>query len=422
LAYQVSKNQKWQTVFRGGFGLFYDLATSQAGNAFNICCYPFGSSDVFIGGTFPLSSAAAAPPPIVPPDASNGQLLYAFDPHLRLPYTLEWNVATEQALGKDQSISISYIGSLGRRLLQPAVINSPNPNLSTAVLFGNTATSDYNALQLKFERRMARRLQILASYAWSHSIDDGSAGSYGENSNNIPGTFNSNANRGPSDFDIRHTLSAGVTYDLPAPKMNAFANAILHGWSLQSFVLARSAPPVDVTDNFFFQLLNGAQGIVRPDVVPGQSLYLLGSQCTAVFGSPCPGGKGFNPAAFKDPPIDPVTLLPTRQGNLRRNALRGFGATQWDFAVHRDLPIHEALKLQFRAEMFNLLNHPNFGPPNSLFVSPQNGGPAAFGVSTQMLGQSLSSGSGGNLGGGAFNPLYQIGGPRSIQLALKLMF
>jgi hypothetical protein len=204
--------------------------------------------------------------------------------------------------------------------------------------------------------------------------------------------------------------------------MNAFANAILHGWSLQSFVLARSAPPVDVTDNFFFQLLNGAQGIVRPDVVPGQSLYLLGSQCTAVFGSPCPGGKGFNPAAFKDPPIDPVTLLPTRQGNLRRNALRGFGATQWDFAVHRDLPIHEALKLQFRAEMFNLLNHPNFGPPNSLFVSPQNGGPAAFGVSTQMLGQSLSSGSGGNLGGGAFNPLYQIGGPRSIQLALKLMF
>jgi hypothetical protein len=422
LAYQVSKSQKWQTVFRGGFGLFYDLATSQAGNAFNICCYPFGSSNVLVGGAFPLSSAAAAPPPIVPPNASNGQLLYAFDPHLRLPYTLEWNVAVEQALGKDQSISISYIGSLGRRLLQPAVINSPNPNLSTAVLFGNTATSDYNALQLKFERRMSRGLQILASYAWSHSIDDGSAGSYGENSNNIPGTFNSNANRGPSDFDIRHTLTAGATYDLPAPKMNAFASAILHGWSLQSFVLARSAPPVDVTDNFYFQLLNGAQGIVRPDVVPGQPLYLLGSQCTTVFGSPCPGGKGLNPAAFQDPPIDPVTLLPTRQGNLSRNALRGFGATQWDFAVHRDFPIHEALKLQFRAEMFNLLNHPNFGPPNSLFVSPQNGGPAAFGVSTQMLGQSLSSGSGGNLGGGAFNPLYQIGGPRSIQIALKLMF
>jgi hypothetical protein len=298
----------------------------------------------------------------------------------------------------------------------------PNPNLLAAELFGNTATSNYSALQLQFNRRMSRGLQALASYTWSHSIDDGSAGSYGENSNNLPGTFNSSANRGSSDFDIRHTFSAGVTYDLPAPKINSFTSAILHGWSLQTFILARSAPPVDVSERFSFQLSNGVHGTIRPDVVPGQPLYLLGSQCIAVFGSPCPGGKGFSPAAFQDPPIDPVTMLPTRQGNLGRNALRGFGATQWDLGVHRDFPIHESLKLQFRAEMFNVLNHPNFGPPSGAFLSPQNGGPAGFGVSTQMLGQSLSSGFGGNLGGGAFNPLYQLGGPRSIQFALKLTF
>ena len=84
-----------------------------------------------------------------------------------------------------------------------------------------------------------------------------------------------------------------------------------------------------------------------------------------------------------------------------------------------EFPIHESLKLQFRAEMFNVLNHPNFGPPNGAFISPPNGGPAGFGLSNQMLGRSFA---GNNLGGGAFDPLYQLGGPRSIQFALKLVF
>ena len=425
LAYQVSQSQDWQTVVRGGFGVFYDLVSSQVGNAFSNNTFPFGAAKFLNGppfgtSTFPFSSTDASPPLIAPPSSSNGGQLFAFDPHLRLPYTLEWNVAVEQALGKQQSLSASYIGSAGRRLLQFAQISSPNPNLSSALLFGNTATSDYSALQLQFNRRMFRGLQALASYTWSHSIDDGSAGSNGSFSNQLPGALNGNANRGPSDFDIRHTLSVGLTYDLPAPKINAFTSAILHGWSLQSFILARSAPPVDVYDITITQLIsNNVQAPIRPDVVPGQPLYLFGSQCIAVFGSPCPGGKGFNPAAFTDPPIDPVTMRPTRQGNLGRNALRGFGATQWDFGVHRDFPIHESLKLQFRAEMFNVLNHPNFGQPSGCLHSFCG---TQFGVSTQMLAQSLNGGFGGNLGGGGFDPLYQIGGPRSIQFALKVMF
>jgi hypothetical protein len=98
--------------------------------------------------------------------------------------------------------------------------------------------------------------------------------------------------------------------------------------------------------------------------------------------------------------------------------LRGFGATQWDFAIHRDFPIHDSLTLQFRAEMFNVLNHPNFGQPIGDLGSPLALNPQ-FGQSIQMLGQSLG---GNNVGGGSFDPLYQIGGPRSIQLALKLTF
>src|SRR5260370_4103846 len=121
--------------------------------------------------------------------------------------------------------------------------------------------------------------------------------------------------------------------------------------------------------------------------------------------------------AVAQPALDPTTGLPASQGNLPRNALRGFGAAQWDFAMHRDFPIHESVKLQFRAEMFNALNHPNFGPPNGQFLV---GGYPGFGVSSQMLGQSLNSNQG--LGGGGLSPLYQIGGPRSIHFALKLTF
>jgi hypothetical protein len=92
--------------------------------------------------------------------------------------------------------------------------------------------------------------------------------------------------------------------------------------------------------------------------------------------------------------------------------LRGFGATQVDFAVQRQFPLAERLRLNFRSEFFNIFNHPNFGFPNNNLTSP------LFGRSTQTLASSL--GSGGPNGG--FNPLYQIGGPRSIQLALKLQF
>jgi hypothetical protein len=144
---------------------------------------------------------------------------------------------------------------------------------------------------------------------------------------------------------------------------------------------------------------------LRPDVIAGQPFYL--------YGPGHPGGKAFNAAAFM-----PGSTF--AQGDLPRNALRGFGAAQWDFAIHRDFPIRESVKLQFRAEMFNLLNHPNFGQPVGNLGPPSSPNPQ-FGQSQQMLGASLA-GQGGNLGNGAFNPLYQLGGPRSIQFALKLFF
>jgi hypothetical protein len=148
--------------------------------------------------------------------------------------------------------------------------------------------------------------------------------------------------------------------------------------------------------------LFGVVNTFRPDLVQGVPLYL--------FNASLPGGKRINPAAFLIPPA-------TRQGSLGRNALRGFPMWQLDFAVRRQFHLNERVYLQFRADFFNIFNHPNFGDPGaSSSTNALNN--AQFGQSTFMLSKSL--GNGGLLGG--FNPLYQVGGPRSIQFALKLNF
>jgi len=228
-AYQISQSPDWETVLRGGFGVFYDLATSEAGNLITINRFPFGGFRFKLGGTFPLDPATAAPPAITSSAGIN-----AFDPNLELPYVLQWNVALEQALGKQQTITASYIGAVGRRLLQTTFISMPSQNFNLADLTTNAGTSDYNALQVQFQRRLSRGLQALASYTWSHSIDSASAGSPGVASNIFVPSGSASGNRSSSDFDIRHGFSAGFTYAIPNPKINAITNATLNGWSWNS--------------------------------------------------------------------------------------------------------------------------------------------------------------------------------------------
>jgi hypothetical protein len=169
----------------------------------------------------------------------------------------------------------------------------------------------------------------------------------------------------------------------------------LGGWSLDGFVLARSAPPVDIVGAIF--IAAGTALSPRPNVNPRVPLELHGTHY--------PGGKIFNRAAFAPAPIG-------QQGNFGRNVLRSFGASQADVGLQRQFHVTEKMGLRFRVEFFIIFNHPSFGNPNNVLASP------LFGRSTQTLASSL--GAGGTNGG--LNPLYQIGGPRSIQLALKLNF
>src|SRR5262249_35196592 len=235
------------------------------GNLIGQSGYPFGATSNAFGTAFPLNPATAVPPPITAPTATSGILL-GFDPNIKLPYSLEWNFALEQGLGREQSLAASYVGSTGRRLIQSAIISKPNASINQSTLVGNTATSDYDALQLQFNRRMTHGLQALASYTWSHSVDDASSGSVFVGSTLVP-NLGASANRGTSDFDIRHSFSMALTYDIPAPKLSVLPHAVLRGWSLQTLVLARTAPPVNLFSGNSTALLNGL-AVIRPDVVP----------------------------------------------------------------------------------------------------------------------------------------------------------
>ena len=390
VAYQLGGGANWTSVLRGGFGIFYDLGSGSLGGVSSY--FPYGKNKAYFGVPFPLSPDEAAPPVLTtnPPVAT----ILVAEPNLKLPRTYQWNFALEQSLGSSQSFSLTYVGAVGRDLLRVTNLLNPNSNFSFVNVTSNSATSDYHALQVKFERRLSHGLQALASYTWSHSMDIASTDAFANYLNTPPSAANANIDRGNSDFDIRHAFTAGVTYNLPSPGWNNVAHATLGGWSVDSFIFARTAPPVDVVGGIVF-----ADGIAlypRPDVVPGVPLVLYGSQY--------PGGKAFNPAAF-------TALTNGQQGDLGRNVLRGFGAVQADIAFQRQFHLTEKVGLRFRGEFFNLFNHPNFGPPANNLTN------SFFGLSTQTLAGSLAGAD--NAG---FNPLYQIGGPRSIQLALKLQF
>jgi hypothetical protein len=391
LAYQLGGGPNWGAVLRAGFGIFYDLGQGSLGGVSSY--FPYGATKIISPAGFPLSPLDAAPPAFTLNPPVSG--IFVADPHLKLPRSYQWNVALEQSLGSSQSLSLTYIGAIGRDLLRETNLSNLSPNFPFVGLTDNTATSDYHAVQLKFQRRMSRGFEALASYTFSHSIDISSSDAFA-NYLSTPGSLaNPNVDRGNSDFDIRHAFTAGVTYDLPFSGSSKAVHTILGGWSLDGFALARTSAPVDVVGAMFRG--GGIAVYPRPNLRPGVPLEL--------YGSGFPGGKIFNSAAF-------VAPLAGQQGSFGRNVLRGFGAAQADAGLQRQFRFTEMLRIHFRAEFFNILNHPNFGSPNNSLPSP------LFGRSTQTLANSLGSG-GAN---GGFNPLYQIGGPRSIQLALKLQF
>lgn len=419
ISYQVSQKQGRELVVRGGIGVFYDLGQT----GFGSIGFPFSFTRFLPNVRVPYDpSFAVFPPPNFELGPTNRASVTAAENGYNLPKVYQWNLTAEQSLGKNQTISLSYVAALGRGLAKSSrielaaapVADNPNrpysPKFSVITLLSNESSSDYHAMQAQFTRRLTNGLQANLGYTWAHSIDTGSQDLQRVA---LDRAVDININRGNSDFDVRHALTGGITYAIPSPKGNSVSRAILGGWSVNSIFFARTGVPFEVVaEENQSATLFGTRYQRRPNLVPGVPIWIDDPGVAS--------GRRLNPAAFSFPTADQV------QGTLGRNVLRGPGAWQIDLGLHRRFSLTEHVGLQFRWEIFNVFNNPNFSNPrfSQLFlpgnattgvvnVNDQN-----FGRITQMLGRGL--GGGGNDGG--FNPLFQIGGPRSMQFALRLEF
>ena len=392
--YRLTDSPGRETVLRGGWGLFFDLgSTSAMENLAN--SFPFTARRDFFNVPFPASAAVVEPPRVAA--GAPVDFLTAADPNLQLPYTQQWNATVEQAIGGATSVTLSYVGARGRRLLRQERFVNPTPQFQFLTIGTNHAHSRYDALQAKFGRRLSRGVQALASYTFARSRDNASVDTVPL----LPSVWaDPQQDWGPSDFDVRHSLGGGVTWTLPAPSSDTWWRGVASGWSVDSIVTARSALPVNVITG---QTAFGISNALRPDVVNGASVY--------VDDAALPGGRGFNRAAFTAVPFD-ANGNPQRQGTLGRNALRGFAMWQADLALQREIRISRAAVV-LRIEAFNIFNRVSFAQPTNAI------GSGLFGQPTRTLASGLG---GGGVVGGGLNSLYQVGGPRSIQLAVKVQF
>jgi hypothetical protein len=475
VAWQASKNPNFGTVLRAGFGMFYDTGNDASSGTLGpfspvtgynpadsgvIPNIPCPSSAVTPPGVvstssqylqFPVANIGCLTPPAIQtsisPNSPYTVAAQAVAPNLKLPITYEFNMSVQQALGRGESLTISYVGALGHDLIgaiplfgvaklgTPTVSVPLSPTFPTSmVVYGNYASSNYNALQVFFQRQFNHGLGATASYTWAHSLDDAS-------NFNSGAVFPFSVNYSSSDFDIRQTFAASLVYDAPAPfKSNRLARTVLGHWSFDPVYHYQTAPPINAAAALSPSPVSGFADTLRPNLIPGVPIYVYGTQCAAEYGS-CPGGFGINNApagsplgatpaqaaaagcgqndtvgAFCRPAggITPGASSGAGQGNVGRNFLRGFPLRQLDVDIHRDFAAGDGLRIRFEADIFNVLNQANFASQSALLTDSN------FGASRSMANSSFGSGNAAT--GGGYNSLYTMGGPRAVQLAVKLLF
>jgi len=377
LAWTPFGSQK--TVIRAGYGMFHvylNAAETQFlptnikgfGDRFQFQ----GQSDLTVKG-FPFPDISRYP-------ASTA--IYSFNKDWRRAYTQQWNFNIQQALDQSTIVQVAYVGSHGvnfnraveGNLFIPGTSVRTYPNLgSIAYTIGGNSNA-YHSLQTSFKRRMTHGLGFDAYYTWSHAFDDGVG------NGQIP--WNRRSEWASSDVDTRHNLTFSYTWDVPT--LRSIPKFLGDGWQINGITSMRSGQPVDLSSNrdpFGIGITTG-----RPNLVPGVPIT------PSNFDLPT---NQFNLAAFA-----PVVTGSGQIGNVGRNSLTGPKQFNWDFSLFKKFQISERQRVEFRAEVFNLSNTPQFAQPGGNVTSP-----ATFGKTFSTL---LAAGS--------------FGSYRAVQFGLKYNF
>jgi hypothetical protein len=334
----------------------------------------------------------------------------AIDYNRKDGYYENWDFNIQQQLPAHFVGQVGYVGGQGHRLFSKTTANGylpgtqtrPIPSMSTYGLKSNEGNSNFNSLQVSLQRKFTSGFLWQTQYMWSHAITDASIGA-GE-AVSVQNNSCLSCDRSSTNQDVRHTFTSNAVYQLPFGRGRRFFNQgvasnIVGGWDLSGIFSARTGEPVNVTmTRKANQLLDGITSGQRPDYVSGQSLYAAGGSTLSSW---------FNTAAFTNP-------APNNWGNLPRYAAVGPGNYEIDTALQKRFAITDhGTDLTFRAEGFNLFNHPMFSNPSgSLGSYSVNAGKVTwsgankFGHVTQILNTGVTG----------------YGTPRRLQLSLRLDF
>ncbi len=364
-----------RTVMRGGYGVYYDQSPLAPGEAlyFNSPYFDFNLFFPLPGLPLTLDNPFPGFFPFALPDSA-----LAIQRDLSTAYMQHWNLNVQRQLGQHSVLEVAYVGSKGTKLLSARDINQGAPNATGFVfrpvpqfddinILESRANSNYHSLQTRFQQRLSRGFSMLASYTWSKSIDDASNFFTSAGDPNFPqDSFNTRAERGRSNFDVRHRLSVSYSYNLPFGKGRALLNdngwltTVLSGWETYGIVTLQTGRPFTVA--LLSDIDNSGTG--------RSGLGFGANDRPNVVGDPVLDERTpeswFNTAAFAFPPRGTF-------GNAGRNILDGPGYQNVNASLVKNTALTERWNLQLRAEVFNLFNHPNFNLPDNFLGSPSFG-------------------------------------------------
>lgn len=404
-----------KTVVRGGYGIFYDLQATQ-----NDAELPFNPTGLFLNQTINnnpttptlrLSQGLPTPTYATIDDPSGRASAALFQNPTT--YIEDWNIDVERQLAGNMLLQVAYVGTRGVHMTQLMNLNQPmqplDANFLSAPNFGRpyfdkvpnvgpirTEVHNYNlianALEIKFEKRFSHGWNMLNAYTWQHTIGQSEEDEYNEPQD----TYNLRAERGDNGPDFRHQFTSAWTYELPFGPGKAYWNGsgpmrwIVGGWQLNGIVALYSGQAF--TPYLSFDPTNTGSGGPRPDAIGNPYNF------SSAMSAGCPSDQQslqcwYNPAAFAIPPLAPGQSIAHEFGNAGRGTLRGPAQYNVDASIFKDFRFTEGRMVQFRAEVFNLFNTPQFAIPNAFVDTPGAG--------------SISS---------------TVHSPRQIQLALKLFF